>query len=123
VRVPPPSIPPGGALLDWVRGAPAAFAVIVLARHPETVDEASTGRSLIVAARTLAHPVKRGFVGGLHRRDFPHRRHPSYAASIFCRFGTFTLWVHGNLQASHNYFCRQKRIEGKTMETFGADRR
>jgi hypothetical protein len=42
----------------------------------------------------------RGFVSGLRRQDFPCRRHPSYAASIFYRLGIFTLWFHGYLQAS-----------------------
>ena len=68
-----------------------------------SVDEASSGRSRIVAARTLAHPAERGFVGGLRRRDLPRRRHPSYAASICYRFRTFTLRIHGYLQASLNY--------------------
>ena len=48
-------------------------------------------------------PLKRGFVGGLHRRGLPCRRHPSYAASTCCRFGTLTLRVHEFLQASHNF--------------------
>jgi hypothetical protein len=61
---------------------------------------ASSVRSLVVTARALAYPAMRGFVGGLRRQDFPCRRHPSYAAAIFCRFGTFTLWFHGYLQAS-----------------------
>ena len=39
-----------------------------------------------------------GFAPG----DLPRRRHPSFAASIFYRFGTLTLRVHGYLQASHN---------------------
>ena len=39
--------------------------------------------------------------------DLPRRRHPSYAASIFYRLRTFTLRIHGYLQASLNYFCRQ----------------
>jgi hypothetical protein len=39
-----------------------------------------------------------GFAGGVS----PGRRHPSYAASTCCRFGTLTLRVHGYLQASHN---------------------
>jgi hypothetical protein len=69
-------------------------------------DGASSGRSRVVAARTLAHPAERGFVGGLRRRDFPRRRHPSYAASISYRFRTFTLRIHGYLQASHNKICR-----------------
>ena len=61
---------------------------------------ASSGRSLVVVARALADPAKRGFVGGLRRRDFSCRRHPSYAASTSCRLRTFTLWFHGYLQAS-----------------------
>ena len=32
----------------------------------------------------------------------PRERHPSYAALTYCRFRTFTLRIHGNLQASHN---------------------
>ena len=32
----------------------------------------------------------------------PRERHPSYAASTFCRFRIFTLRIHGFLQASHN---------------------
>jgi len=48
--------------------------------------EVLTERSLIVAARMLAHPAKRGFVGGLRMQDLPCIRHPSYAASIFYRF-------------------------------------
>jgi len=39
--------------------------------------------------------------------DLPHRRHPSYAASTFYRFGTFTLWTHGFLQASHKFHVLQ----------------
>jgi len=42
----------------------------------------------------------RGFVGRLRRQDFPCRRYPSYAASIFYRLRIFTLWFHGYLQAS-----------------------
>ena len=71
-----------------------------------SVDEASTGRSRIVAARVLAHPAQRGLVSGLRRRDLPRRRHSSYAAPIFYRFRTLTLWIHGYLQASLNYYCR-----------------
>jgi hypothetical protein len=79
-----------------LRGSPAAFAASESARHPElTSHEASTGCSLVVAARSLAHPAFRGFVDGLHRRGLPCRCHPSYAASTFYRFGTFTLWIHG----------------------------
>ena len=40
---------------------------------------------------------------GFTRGDFPHRCHPSYAASTYYRFRTFTLRIHGYLQASHNY--------------------
>jgi len=39
---------------------------------------------------------------GFTRRDLPLRCHPSYAASTSYRFRTFTLWIHGNLQASLN---------------------
>ena len=39
-----------------------------------------------------------GFAPG----HLPRERHPSYAASTCCRFGTLTLRVHGYLQASHN---------------------
>ncbi|MDC0708124.1 hypothetical protein POL68_06550 [Stigmatella sp. ncwal1] len=39
----------------------------------------------------------------------PRERHPSYAASTCCRFGTLTLRVHGYLQASHNHVERQLR--------------
>ena len=67
-----------------------------------SADEASSGRSRVVAARVLAHPAHRGFVGGLRRRDLPRRRHPSYAASICYRLRTFTLRIHGYLQASHD---------------------
>ncbi|MBE3088360.1 MAG: hypothetical protein IMZ71_04530 [Chloroflexi bacterium] len=86
------------------------------------MDEASTGRSRIVAARALAHPAQRGFVGGLRRRDLPRRRHPSSAAPIFYRFRTFTLWIHGYLQASLNYFVAKfnKKI-GKKIETVSKD--
>ena len=62
--------------------------------------EVSTERSLFVAARMLAHPATRSFVGGLRMQDLPCNRHPSYAASIFYRFRTFTLWIHGDLQTS-----------------------
>jgi hypothetical protein len=94
--VPPPSTPPDGPPQGRLRGSPAAFAASESARHPElTSHEASSGCSLVVAARSLAHPAFRGFVGGLHRRGLPYRCHPSYAVSTFYRFGTFTLWVHG----------------------------
>jgi len=63
---------------------------------------ASTGCSRIVTARALADPPRAGVVGGLRRWGLPSRRHPSYAASTCCRFGTFTLRVHEYLQASHN---------------------
>jgi hypothetical protein len=56
----------------------------------------------VVTARALAPPLTGGFVGGLRPRDLPGGRHPSYAASTFCRFRTFTLRIHGYLQASHN---------------------
>ena len=61
--------------------------------------EVSTGRSRFVAARVLARPAMRGFVGELHAFTC----HPSYAASISYRFRTFTLWFHGFLQASRPY--------------------
>jgi len=63
---------------------------------------ASTGCSRIVTVRALATPPERGVVGGLRRWDLPSRRHPSYPASTSCRLRTFTLRVHGHLQASHN---------------------
>ncbi len=56
----------------------------------------------VVTARALAPPLAGSFVGGLRPRDLPDGRHPSYAASTFCRFRTFTLRIHGYLQASHN---------------------
>ena len=37
---------------------------------------------------------------GSTRRDLSSKCHPSYAASIYYRFGTLTLWFHGFLQAS-----------------------
>ena len=39
----------------------------------------------------------------------PRERHPSYAASTFCRFRIFTLRIHGYLQASHNHSEQQMR--------------
>jgi hypothetical protein len=70
---------------------------------------ASTGCSRIVTARALANPPRAGVVGRLRRWDLPSRRHPSYAASTCCRFGTFTLRVHEYLQASHNRSERELR--------------
>ena len=64
----------------------------------------------VVTARALALPLNGGFVGGLRPWDLPIRRHPSYAASIFCRFRIFTLRIHEYLQASHNYAERCLRI-------------
>jgi len=46
-----------------------------------------------------------GFAPG----HLPRERHPSYAASTCCRFGTLTLRVHGYLQASHNRSERELR--------------
>ena len=63
----------------------------------------------IVTARALAPPPSGGSVGGLRPWDLPGGRHPSYAASTFCRFRTFTLWIHGYLQASHNLAERDLR--------------
>jgi hypothetical protein len=55
------------------------------------VTEAShrLGERAVVFMR--GHPALQGFVGELRRRDLPRRRHPSYAASIFCRFKDFHL--------------------------------
>ena len=39
----------------------------------------------------------------------PRWRHPSYAASTYCRFRTFTLRIHGYLQATHNWAERGLR--------------
>ena len=39
---------------------------------------------------------------GFAHGHLPRARHPSYAASTFCRFRTFTLRIHGYLQATHN---------------------
>src|SRR5206468_10249559 len=54
---------------------------------------------------------------------------PSYAAATSCRFGTFTLWVHGYLQASHNRVERELRklVLGRrnwlfTWEDLGGER-
>ena len=63
---------------------------------------ASTGRSSRRYGPRTRAPSARDIVGGLRPRDLPDGRHPSYAASIFCRVETFTLWTHGYLQASHN---------------------
>lgn len=56
----------------------------------------------VVTARALASLPSRNFVGRLRPWDFPVGRHPSYAASTFCRFRTFTLRIHEYLQTSHN---------------------
>ena len=39
---------------------------------------------------------------GFARGHLPRERHPSYAASTCYRFRTFTLRIHGYLQATHN---------------------
>src|SRR5262249_28340134 len=90
-----------------------AFAVVEAARLPGSwIYEASdTGRSLLVTAPALAHPAKRSFVGGLCHRD-SLAGNPSYAASILYRFGTFTLWIHGYLQASLNDLRRHEYWRG-----------
>jgi hypothetical protein len=103
-RVPPPSTPPDGAHADRVRGHLLPSPKLRRLGVRIALLEASTGRSLVVAARVLAHPATQGFVGGLHRRDLPRRRHPSYAASTFYRFRTFTLRIHGYLQASLSFW-------------------
>ncbi len=41
----------------------------------------------------------------------PRGRHPSYAASTCYRFRTFTLRIHGYLQATHNFSERELRRE------------
>src|SRR6185437_5581410 len=99
----PPSAPPGGAPADRFRERLLSSPKLGRLDPRVALHEVSSGRSLIVAARALAHPAKRGFLGGLHRRDLPRRCHPSYAAPIFCRFGTFTLWIHEYLQASPSF--------------------
>ncbi|MEM9189322.1 MAG: hypothetical protein AAGF12_09105, partial [Myxococcota bacterium] len=58
-------------------------------------------------------PLNGGFVGGLRPWDFPSGRHPSYAASIYYRFRTFTLRIHGYLQASHN--ATERGIRGPVI--------
>jgi hypothetical protein len=63
----------------------------------------------VVTARALALPQAGSFVGGLRPWDLPGGRHPSYAASICCRFRIFTLRIHGYLQASHNRRERELR--------------
>ena len=70
---------------------------------------ASTGRSSRRYGPRTRTPACRGSVGGLRPRGLPGRRHPSYAASIFCRFRTLTLRIHGYLQASHNRRERELR--------------
>jgi len=50
---------------------------------------------------------------GFTIEHFARRRHPSYAATTSYRFGTFTLWVHGFLQASHNISENALRREVK----------
>ncbi|MFI4978390.1 MAG: transposase, partial [Solirubrobacterales bacterium] len=83
-------------------------------------------RSFITSLRP-AHSRPRetgGLVGGLHPWDLPNGRHPSYAASICCRFRTFTLRIHGYLQASHNHSERALRgiaVGRRAWLFFGSD--
>ena len=79
-----------------LRGVPAAFAVFEPARHPEfTSHEASSGRSLVVAARALAHPADTGLCRWASPQGSPLPVPPKLCGSTFSRFGTFTLWFHG----------------------------
>src|ERR1019366_8983771 len=61
---------------------------------------------------------------GFARGVSPGGRHPSYAASTFYRFRTFTLRVHGYLQASHNHSERALRgiaVGRRAWMFFGSD--
>jgi hypothetical protein len=67
---------------------------------------------LVVTARALAHPARGGtWSVGFASRHLPRERHPSYAALTCCRFGILTLWIHGYLQATHNFSERMLRLE------------
>jgi transposase len=46
------------------------------------------------------------------------QRHPSYAATTCYRLGTFTLWAHGFLQASHNASDRALRVVALGRKNF-----
>ncbi|ATB40091.1 hypothetical protein CYFUS_005539 [Cystobacter fuscus] len=103
--------PAGWTPQGRLRGVSAAFAVFEPARHPElTSHEASSGRSLFVAARALAHPAFRGFVGGLHRRALPSRCHPSYAVRPSPASGLSPYGSMDSLQASLKGLVRAPRF-------------
>ena len=90
----PPRIDVGGTCCLRRNCAGSAFGLQMTGPRPGVHASLRPAHSLT--------PLKRGFVGGLRRRDLPRRRHPSYAASICYRLRTFTLRIHGYLQASHN---------------------
>ncbi len=72
-----------------------------------------------VTARVLAHPAQGGTSSvGFAPGHLPRERHPSYAASTCCRFGTLTLRVHGYLQASHNASERALRVAALGRKNF-----
>ena len=97
----PSFTPPGDGPRRSRSRASVAFAGFLTARLPDfrLTRPRPDVHSSLRPAHSLTSPG-RGFVSGLHRRGLPRRRHPSYAAAIFYRFGTFTLRVHGFLQAS-----------------------
>jgi hypothetical protein len=72
VRVPPLSTPPGGNSADRFRNPLLPSPFLRRLGDPDfQFHEASTERSLVVAARALAHPAQQGFVDGLHPRGSP----------------------------------------------------
>ena len=85
--------PAGWSPQGRLQGEPAAFAVFESARHPElTSHEAFSGRSLVVAARALAHPANTGLCRWASPQGSPLSVPPKLCGSTFFRFGTFTLW-------------------------------